>query len=157
MAKQICKTTMKKSALYPGVADELYNFLIKNVKWCDGIKSRHGFTRKAFSVQTGTGLYQNILPYVSACLKMVTKNDYYILGLYLNYYQNGEMYTPSHSHKGTDQLVISLGESRVLTVGKKNYTMNNGDAIIFGSSTHSVPKSDTKKGRISIATFMIRI
>ena len=32
--------------------------------------------------------------------------------------------------------------------------MDNGSAIIFGSSTHGVPKDNSKEGRISIATFM---
>jgi len=75
--------------------------------------------------------------------------------MYVNYYENGKMYTPMHTHKGTKQLVLSLGESRDLIIGKKTFTMKNGDAIIFGSSPHGVPVSDTKKGRISIATFMI--
>jgi hypothetical protein len=32
--------------------------------------------------------------------------------------------------------------------------MDNGSSIIFGSSSHSVPKDNTVNGRISIATFM---
>lgn len=35
--------------------------------------------------------------------------------------------------------------------------MKNGDAIIFGSSISGVPKMNTTKGRISIATFMIPV
>ena len=66
------------------------------------------------------------------------------------------MYTPNHSHKGSHQLVISLGGKRTLTIGKKKFPMKNGDAIIFGGSTHGIPKEpNAQEGRISIATFMI--
>ena len=34
--------------------------------------------------------------------------------------------------------------------------MENVDAIIFGSSTHGIPKNNSVNGRISSATFMIR-
>ncbi len=53
------------------------------------------------------------------------------------------------------QLIISLGESRTLTIGSKEYNMENGDVEIFGSSYHSVPKNpEITKGRISIAVFI---
>ena len=53
------------------------------------------------------------------------------------------------------QVVISLGATRTLIIGKKTFSLNNGDVIIFGSSTHGVPKEPTiTNGRISIATFM---
>lgn len=64
------------------------------------------------------------------------------------------MYTPNHTHPGTTQLIISLGCTRILNIGKKSYQMNSGDACIFGSSVHGVPKDDSKDGRISIAVFM---
>lgn len=76
-------------------------------------------------------------------------------GVYLNYYRNGEMWTPNHSRPGTHQLVISLGATRTLEVTKKKIPMKNGDAILFGSATHGVPKEpEITTGRISIATFM---
>jgi uncharacterized protein YjlB len=94
---------------------------------------------------------------VFKCLNELTNKKYFILGLYLNFYENGEMWTPNHSHSGTHQLVVSLGQKRTLQVGKKNYEMTNGSAIIFGSSTHGVPKDDSVDSRISIATFMVPI
>jgi hypothetical protein len=78
--------------------------------------------------------------------------------IYLNYYENGEIWTtdhPNHSHSGTHQLVISLGCPRTLQVTKKDYRMENGDAILFGSAIHGVPKEvNVKEERIGIATFM---
>ena len=60
------------------------------------------------------------------------------------------MYTPNHSHKGTHQLVISLGETRTLSVAKNEFRMENGDSILFGSSVHGVPREENvTKGRIS--------
>ena len=85
-------------------------------------------------------------------IKLNLHNQYQILGIYLNYYKDGNHYTPSHSHKGMTQLVVSLGTSRTLKVGFKDYRLNNGDAIVFGSSTHSIPQENTNEGRISIAT-----
>ena len=83
---------------------------------------------------------------------------YQISHIYVNYYKDGNMWTPNHSHKGTHQIVISLGATRQLKVGKKTFDMSSGSAIIFGGSIHGVPKQpDVKEGRISIATFMKRI
>lgn len=65
------------------------------------------------------------------------------------------MYTPNHSHRGTHQLVLSLGGERTLNVGKTEYVMRGGDAIIFGSSVHGVKKEPGAEPRISIATFMV--
>jgi hypothetical protein len=64
------------------------------------------------------------------------------------------MYTPNHAHKGTHQLIISLGCPRTLQLGKKEFIMENGDAIIFGGSSHGIPRDNSVTGRISIATFM---
>jgi len=55
---------------------------------------------------------------------------------------------------GTNQLVLSLGASRILTIVNKSITLNNGDVVIFGEQLHGVPRSKTPcKQRISIATF----
>lgn len=147
-----CKTTFKKSALSENVANIFYKFFVTKIKWDEGIRSKNGFTRLAKMLPVG------VFPELDNLCYNVLNNmglNYTILGIYLNYYKDGEMYTPNHSHKGTKQLVISLGAMRELTVGKKTFEMENGDAIVFGSSIHGVPKSKTKEGRISIATFMI--
>lgn len=94
---------------------------------------------------------------INITLSELTQTEYVIHGIYLNFYENGTHYSPNHSHKGTHQLVISLGETRTLKVANKDYVMDNGDAIIFGSSIHGVPKDNTVNGRISIATFMTPI
>ena len=153
-----CKTIFKEGAISIELADQLFLFLKHNIKWEDGIRSKKGFTRKAKSLSFGE-LPEVDDVIVSVLNSFVYENDGYVInGIYLNYYENETMWTPNHSHKGTHQLIISLGASRTLQVGKKDYIMKNSDAIIFGSSIHGVPRSDTPKTeRISIATFMTPI
>jgi hypothetical protein len=148
-----CQTKFEKNILDEDRATALYYFLRENIEWEEGIRSKKGFTRKAKDIQTGQIVEVDNI--ISEVLTKMSKNKYLILGFYVNYYENGEMWTPNHSHPGTHQLVISLGQTRTLTLGKKSYEMNNGSAIIFGSSTHGVPKDDSVEGRISIATFML--
>ena len=147
------RTKHFKAVFSKDVADYYYNTLVNNVKWEDGIKSRrHGFTRKAKPVSMGEN------EHVDEIFKFVFDNIEYkpsiCFGLYLNYYRDGNDFTPNHSHKGTKQIVISLGETRILKVGKKEYKLDSGDVVVFGSSIHGVPKdTNITKGRISIAAF----
>lgn len=151
--KIICKTTFVKNVLPPTEATNLFIFLRDNIQWGDGIPSKKGFTRKAAALDMGD--VKEIDLAILKALPKLTTIKYSIQGIYLNYYETGEMWTPNHNHPGTHQLVISLGQTRVLEVAKKPIKMENGDAIIFGSAIHGVPKDDSVDGRISIATFMV--
>ena len=133
-------------------ADQLYEYLKNNIEWEEGIRSKKGFTRLAKALDLGCNeQIDNIIAEVFSLLDI----DYIIDGIYLNYYKDGTHFTPSHAHKGTVQLIISLGATRTLDVGKKKFEMSSGDVIIFGGSAHGVPKDiSCKSGRISIATFM---
>lgn len=134
---------------------EMFNYLRYNTQWEEGIRSKKGFTRLAKSINPSEDdIILNIL--VTAFKKLNLKN-LFVYGCYLNFYKDGEYYTPNHTHPGTIQLVISFnedGRERILTVGKKDYLLENGSCVIFGSSAHGIPKAKDKKGRISIATFM---
>ena len=103
-------------------------------------------------------LSPNSMPLISEtikkCLKKLNKENYIIDHIYLNYYETGDMWTPNHNHKGTHQLIISLGGTRTLNVAKKDFKMKSGDTILFGSSIHGVPKEPNSEPRISIAAFM---
>lgn len=147
-----CKTIFKKEVINPDVATNLYNLLKWNIEWQDGVRSKSGFTRKAKPLCYGQ--MKEIDDIIDIALISLTNVQYDVESIYLNYYENGSSWCPSHSHKGTHQLVISLGETRTLKVGTKSYDMSNGDTIIFGSSAHGVPKDNTVNGRISIATFL---
>lgn len=117
------------------------------------IRSRSGFTRKA------KPMYPGMDPILDNCiikvLSTINNTQSQIYGIYLNYYRNGEDWTPNHSHPGMKQIVISLGADRILTMASNRYNMSNGDVIVFGSSIHGVPKDpNCKTGRISIAMFL---
>jgi hypothetical protein len=131
----------------------MYEHFKDNIKWVDGIRSKNGFTRKAISTTLGKDSALDMI--IHDVFQKIGIVEFGLHGIYMNYYRNGEDYTPNHSHIGMKQLIISLGATRTLTIGSKSYSMNNGDVIIFGSSIHGVPKeSHCKDGRISIALFL---
>ena len=151
------KTCYEENILSEDEALALYLTLRDSIDWTEGIRSRKGFTRMAFGIEPESlmGEYRYLLePIVRAGtrlgLKVLT-----IGNVYLNYYRDGNDYTPNHSHTDSKQLVISLGTARNLVVGKKRIKMTNGSGILFGSAVHGVPKDESvKEGRISIAVFL---
>lgn len=160
-------TTYIPKFLESSTATEIFELLKKEVKWENGIPSRNGFTRKAKAINLNksggvTDIVNQLIAKALAQLKSKNPNipDYTILGVYLNFYRDGKDFTPNHKHDKpipTDQLVISLGTTRTLMVGKTNYQTGNGDLILFGTEMHGVPKQpEITEGRISIATFMVR-
>lgn len=148
-----CYTEYQTGILGDLEATSLYEYLKENMQWEEGIRSRKGFTRLAASLEICDDI--RVSQAVRTAVSVLGRHNYFINGIYINYYQNGEMWTPNHTHRGTHQLVISLGARRDLVVAKKTYQMENGSAIIFGSSVHGVPKCDVQEGRISIAVFLI--
>ena len=147
-----CVTKFKKSTIYEEEARTLYEFLRDNIVWGEGVRSKKGFTRKAAPLRFGD--VEEVDLAIVKALSQLTDKSYTIRFIYLNYYENGKMWCPNHTHAGTHQLVISLGCDRILQVNKKDYLMSNGDAILFGSAVHGVPPDESQRGRISIATFM---
>lgn len=152
----ITRTEHFPSLIDADTATFAFEHLRDAIEWEEGIRSKHGRTRLAKSL--GMDDDEVVYGIVSSALdKMVGgKNNMKavaIFGIYLNRYRTGDDYTPAHSHKGTAQIIISLGGTRTLTIGKKSYSMANGDAAIFGGSVHGVPKEKTNEERISIALF----
>ena len=155
------KSTPTFTEYFPGLipaetASFAYEYLRDNIQWEQGILSRSGPTRlaKSLDLEDDDVVRTLVTTGLSGLSKGKNKvSTLAILGVYLNNYVTGEMYTPNHSHKGTSQIIISLGGTRTLNVGSKNFQMANGDVAIFGSCIHGIPKEDTKEGRISIAMF----
>jgi hypothetical protein len=155
------QTVYQPGLLNGDTCKDLYQFLANNIPWEDGIKStRKGFTRKAkamdvlqFMLMLDQNGFSDILMPIFDTIQ-AHSNRGIVCGVYLNYYRDGNMWTPQHSHAKMTQLVVSLGATRCLTVASKEYKMSNGDVIVFGSSTHGVAKDDSKEGRISIALFL---
>src|SRR3990167_1590017 len=142
-------------------ATNLYNFLARKISWTAGVKSVQGFTRFAYSMgalydemldtETANSLYD----IMSGTLKTLGISPDMCLGAYLNWYKDGSHWTPNHSHKDRQQVIISLGATRRFELSKKSYNLGNGDVIVFGSGIHGIPKDPTvRTGRISIAMFL---
>jgi len=147
-----CYTNYQENILTPDQSTTLFNYLKNNIQWEEGVRSKYGPTRLAKPLVIG--MNDLIDEAVATALSVLSKHNYRVDGIYLNYYVNGEMWTPNHSHPGTHQIVISLGAERILNVAKKSYKMKNGSAIIFGSAIHEVPKCEVTEPRISIAVFL---
>ena len=133
----------------------VFTHLVENVTWGEGVRSRHGFTRFAVSLAPDEDPVVTELMLEAMRLAGVA-DKYELLGIYVNYQKDGSHWTPNHSHKGTAQLVVSLGATRTFQVGTKSYSLRNGDVVLFGSSVHGVPKDPAVEGgRIGIASFMV--
>ena len=139
---------------------KLFNYLKENVEWEEGVRSNKGFTRlaRALSVEEFGEILCEISPSVYEVI-FNNINKYSLrkecIGVYLNYYKDGTQWCPNHTHKGTTQMIISLGATRTLKVGSKEYLSKNGDIIIFGASSHGIVKEACEDGRISIALFLV--
>ena len=145
---------------YPKIINEdkasaMFYYFQENIEWIDGIRSKNGFTRKAKPMNIGMDEILDSI--IAEALLKIGITQAIVYGIYLNYYRNGEDYTHNHSHPGQKQVIISLGASRVLTMGKRSFVMNNGDVIVFGSAIHGIPKDpNCQQGRISIAMFLAK-
>ncbi len=156
------KTTHYKSLISSDIASFSYDFIKNNTKWIDSIYSKKSksISRKAYSSNLIFS-ENDIDNYISELIINIMKkidiiDKYLLLGTYVNYYRDGNDFAPAHSHPKQVQLVISLGTTRQLKIGKKIYNMESGDVIIFGSGTHEILQDkEITEGRISIATFMI--
>ncbi len=135
---------------------DLYFSLSETIPWQDGIKTRYGgFTRKGYSLQNCEN--KGVDNAINTVMLNFGIKDVEVMGVYLNFYKNGEYYCPNHSHKDSRQIIISLGVTRKLIIDKQSYLLSNGDAILFGSEYHSVPKEpNLMEGRISIAIFLTK-
>ncbi len=156
MARRCFRTIFKKDLIDPELAEITFQHLQANIPWEQGIPTRSGaFTRLGYSIEN---IYDQplVLELVKNGLSYFypKRESIEVYGAYLNYYVDGKMWTPNHSHRGTKQMVISLGFPRTLKVGNKSYQMENGSGILFGSSSHGVPVEPEAGPRISIAVFL---
>ena len=143
------------------ISTRLYAFLRDTVAWGEGIKSRKGHTRSAasYSLDDFMVLINDYPEAIAAVAEIIEKYSVRksCAGLYVNYYKDGNDWTPNHTHPGTTQIVISLGATRTFLYGKTEIPSKNGDVLVFGSGLHGVPKEPAiTDGRISIALFMTK-
>lgn len=148
----VVKTRYYESLIDGTLSIIMYDYLKDNMRWTEGITSKQGHTRMACMMTLGDD--PNLDEFLKGIFERIDMPSMTHLGLYINYYLDGNDFVPSHSHKGQCQIIVSLGVTRTLIVGKGSYKMSNGDVIVFGSATHSIPKEpEVKGGRISIVVF----
>jgi len=154
------KTLHFKGLLAKEAADSLYSYLKDNIKWEESIKAKaKGYTTSRLGKALDFEDDEKVDDTIAAVLQSLNLSyNLLLLSIYLNYYRNGGDMSPAHSHPKQCQIIISLGATRILTIGKKEYHLANGDVVVFGSSTHGIPlMPEVKEGRISIALFTIPI
>jgi len=138
-----------------------FNTLKNKVQWHAGIKSRGRETRKAYQcpLLSDNPMDIKIRELVLKCVDRCVQSESVIIqGIYLNYYRDGDDWTPQHNHPGTMQLIMSFGATRELKIGSKSYDIKSGDVILFGEQKHGIPKNPSiKESRISIAVFLTPI
>lgn len=152
--------TATKRILDKDKATEVFDHLYENVDWQEGVRSKKGFTRKACPLDINDPVLDIVRRKILKGIKDMKPSwvdNYIIMSIYLNLYEDGEMWTPNHNHPGQHQFVISLGQKRPLVIAKKEYVLKSGEAVMFGSSIHGVPKGDYPNPRISIAVFLLPI
>jgi len=139
---------------------KIYEKFRTEISWQSGVYStRHKkVTRMAYT--TDPDSFNNVEIDIeiinlitTAMCALGMKNN--LVGFYVNYYRDGCDWTPAHSHPENTQLIISLGATRKLRIGKKIYDLTSGDVTVFGSATHEVLMDpEVAEGRISIAAFL---
>jgi hypothetical protein len=95
MSSTRCKTQILKAAVDPKIATHIYEHLRDTTEWEESIRSRkkgNAFTRNGKAINLIE--YPELLEIISeVILKFKTGKLYQILGVYLNYYENGDIYT----------------------------------------------------------------
>jgi uncharacterized protein YcgL (UPF0745 family) len=155
-------TSDEKTSIY--TSDEctaMYLYLTENMNWKDGIQTkRSGFTRKAVALSIEED--DIVTTFVTKAITKIKNKDLYsimqVQGFYLNWQRNGRDYTPNHTHPKSVQMIIHLGAVRPFLIAGKSIEMHPGDIIVFGGSSHGVPKApEIKEGRIGVATFAVKL
>jgi hypothetical protein len=164
----------------------IFKHLRDNVDWSESIRSKRGFIddkgvkAQAFTDSKGNKFSSEFTRLGKAyddlsensvlkdAVDTITKTivgegeknsikELTIHGVYLNRYIDGNYWCPNHTHPGTKQIVASFGATRTFNVNKETYKMEDGQAILFGSASHGIPKEEVKKKNDEIKTERISI
>jgi alkylated DNA repair dioxygenase AlkB len=151
-------------------ANELYHFLITHVNWDSRMKARKTASfGKAYNYSQIEYAHQEFLPELEDIIhKLTPKIGYQANNCLINYYLDGKSKMGYHSDQtdildeGTGIAIISIGETRTLKfrhIFEPEQTLNfelvAGSLIYMTQELqatwqHSIPKSDTENGRISL-------
>ncbi|TAF65014.1 MAG: alpha-ketoglutarate-dependent dioxygenase AlkB [Cytophagales bacterium] len=149
---------------------ELFNFLVTTVKWDERMAARKTASfGKAYNYSQIDYPYQIFLPELEVIIRKLNP----IIGFepnncLVNYYMNGKSKMGYHSDQtdileaGTGIAIVSIGEKRTLkfrNIEKPDlyltYELTAGSLVYMTQEIqevwqHSIPKSDTENGRISL-------
>lgn len=150
--------------------DQLFDLLISNVKWDERMTARKTASYgKAYNYSQIEYPYQEFLPELQNIIQKLKP----IIGFeanncLINYYMDGKSKMGYHSdqtdilEKNTGIAIVSVGETRTLKFRNIQnpeefvpYELTSGSLVymtqeIQDSWQHSIPKSDTENGRISL-------
>ena len=149
---------------------QLFNLLISTVKWDERMTARKTASfGKAYNYSQIEYPYQEFLPE----LEVINKKLKTVIGFepnncLINYYLDGKSKMGYHSDQtdilatGTGIAIVSVGETRTLKFRNIenpdlfiNYELTSGSLVYMTQEIqalwqHSIPKSDTENGRISL-------
>lgn len=149
---------------------KLFDYLKSNVEWDERMSARktasygqaYNYSQINYPFQEFTAELNEIIEKISDTLNFKPNN------CLINYYLNGKSKMGFHSdqtdilHENTGVVIISIGETRILrfrNIAKKelikDFKLPSGSFIhmtneIQDEWKHSIPKSDTENGRMSL-------
>lgn len=176
-----CKTTITMDGItyienFVNNPSELYDKLVTTVKWDERMSARKTASfGKAYNYSQIEYPYQAFPPELAMILEQLAP----IIGFVpnnclLNYYVNGKSKMGYHSDQtdilepNTGIAIVSIGEARVLRFRNieapdqfLSYELTSGSLVYMTQEIqkywqHSIPKSDTENGRISLTFRQIR-
>lgn len=107
MSRQITRTKIYTDILDKDACWALLDYLKSNAEWESGIRSRKdGFTRFGAYGDLEDDFLMSI---ILETLSKINLLDLQLLGCYLNWYKDGNHFTPNHTHPKQIQVIISLG------------------------------------------------
>lgn len=157
MEQKRITTKLHEGVIDSDLATSLYLLMKDSLPWKEGVRSKSGHTRLACNLTADCEIYESLEPVIITALSTCGISGDKMDSCYINYYRDGNDWTPNHTHKDTTQVIISFGATRTLVIGKKEFKVSNGSVAVFGSSVHGVPKDPKcKEGRISMAIFIAK-
>ncbi|MGB1041264.1 MAG: alpha-ketoglutarate-dependent dioxygenase AlkB [Flavobacteriales bacterium] len=149
---------------------QLFHELKNNIEWDERMSARktasfgqaYNYSQISYPFQEFTNELKSIIGLIDKTLHFEPNN------CLINYYLDGKSKMGFHSdqtdilYEGTGVAILSIGETRTLRFRnienkelKKDYDLPSGSLIYMTNEIqdewqHSIPKSDTNKGRMSL-------
>ena len=149
-----------------GECQTTFNTLRDEIPWKIVSYGRGNPTRLTYHYPSQVST--NAMSEINKLIELVSTNyNKKIVGVFMNYFRDGNDYIPYHrdNYGNLDVISLSLGESRDFFLKKDDtkevtkYTLDEGDLFYLSNEqnklyTHSVPKrTKISNGRISIVFF----